>query len=293
MNKKIKRYIKLLTLLLILLPATTIFYLSKFRYNISNLELSLKHFMITEGGLYTLLGSKPITIFDLKGRKLTKEYLEDRYSNLSFFDRIKFHKNRINFYFNNLEKWNIWIKFWEKQESSKYIFCKKGDIGIFVNIAETSWILHKYYDEFYKIVQYDFDPKSVVKEIPNSNSIFWRKMEQSSDSQIAWGLLFGYGEKLSYLFKMGYPGYSLASKKMLMDYRINPSLELLPIPSFKIFSPGEEILGYYDKERKKIISLFHGKDFCEEVLFYLNDHGGDTVSLNPRGIVIPYKKEVP
>ncbi len=226
--------------------------------------------MIRRGGLYTLFGSKPMTLFELTDGGITEEQKKDRYHKLSLFQKIKYPKKEIDSCFSSSEHWERWTLYWEKEKSPKYIFCQRWNLGFFINVAETTWILHKYYDQFYQAVKQDFDPLETARDISNPDSTFWNTLGQPNKNHNLWGLLFGYGEKLAYLYELGYKGYFYDDDKVFVDFTsVNLKIDSLPIPSFKIFSPTDEMIDYYQKERTKIIYILNGKDFFEEVLFYL------------------------
>lgn len=234
---------------------------------------SLKHFMIRHEGLYTLFGTKPMCLFELTDGRLTSKQKQDRYQKLSILKKITHSKEEVDLCLNSSKQWDNWMKQWDKIHSSKYIFYKRWGFGFFLNIAETTWVLHKYYNQFRKVVNQDFNPIEEAKSFSNPNSDFWEKIGPPNNNHALWGLLFGYGEKNSYLFETGIK-CSLPIEEFPKDFKsINLSIQALSVPSFKTFSMSDETVDYYKNQRKKILKTLKGKNFTKEVLFLLEEKG--------------------
>ena len=197
--------------------------------------LFLENLMIREGGLYTLMGTKPITEFDIDGTtEETEEDIKKTYEELkSFLEKAELEKNKPDkeqtaFNPNSLsiptyeeykircEKNRDFLKFlnhkklWEKFRKSyenldpKFIlFSRKfsgeeTNVAFFVNIPNLVYILHQYQEEFSKRTQINFNPKMIVFQIDDETSVFWDRVFKDHFLK---GLVYGYGERSAYLFE--------------------------------------------------------------------------------------------
>lgn len=201
----------------------------------SKTTLFLENLMIREGGLYTLMGTKPITEFDIDGtleeseedirksyeemkafleraesekNKPDKERTAFNPSNLSvptYEDyKIKCEKNRGFLKFLNHKK--LWLNFRERHKNldpkfmlfSRKFSGEENNIALFVNIPNLVYVLHHHYEDFSKRTQTNFDPKEIVFQISNESSVFWNKV---FTDHFLKGLVYGYGERSAYLFE--------------------------------------------------------------------------------------------
>ncbi|MCB1067637.1 MAG: hypothetical protein KDK56_05575 [Simkania sp.] len=191
--------------------------------------------MIREGGLYTLLGSKPLTEFDVQSvAEETEEELQTSYENLkAFLDKAEKEKNsseeeRTAFNHDGMvlptyekykERWEknrtvmkalnskkLWEK-WKNLEESldpKFLFISRkapygeGEIGLFVNIPSLVYILHHYKSEFSIRTQLEYDPNEESFQIRDPDSLFWSRVFRD---HFLTGLVYGYGEKSAYLYE--------------------------------------------------------------------------------------------
>lgn len=206
--------------------------------NHSWLEKFLRYFMFYENGIYTLLGSKPLTsmiifINDLPEDQLREKEREQRVyfllnsdnkKDIEFYNRLssdekekKAHLIRDRDFIYNIN--DLWEK-WEKtrffinknfllvkkiraaKNWEKLESCKKVYDIFFVNVHKTALVIQENYDLFRQVVGYDFDPLKLVFELENEKSPFWDKImgDDSWKYSVLWGLLFGFGKENSFSY---------------------------------------------------------------------------------------------
>ena len=138
-------------------------------------------------GAYTLFGTKPISdscIYHLteEDRKEMEEY----YKTLSGEERAQMKKKRYD-YDSNYAQWQeIKKRFHIRQYLFGAFSCssdEKVEILLFVNIEETLRTLLRYYEDFRRILGFEFDPFLVVFEVENRDSKFWNGVMHSHDLQ--------------------------------------------------------------------------------------------------------------
>lgn len=235
------------------------------------LEKFFRYLLLDGSGIYTLVGSKPITSAQLfyEESKETKQKKWDRLSkeekqkriliinrdnpeDMSFYKNLskEIKKNAFlvsdnEYTFDQSKVLNNWHFIENLPISDKYLLIKKYqdtfnfegesivcyDI-IFVNILETALILKKYYYFFRDAVGFDFDTMQIIMELKNEESEFWNKINDSKHA-LLWGLLFGFGEKNSFSFDLVQnKNYNFSN--VIQKY--NSSEEFIPIPSINNFS---------------------------------------------------------
>ena len=196
--------------------------------------LFLENLMVREGGLFTLLGSKPVTEFDIQSVvEESEQDLIESYENLrSFLEKTENEKGfpekektainehgvtlpSFKDYKSQYEKhkemlasldkkklWEDWIKKNKTLDPKFLIFSRvspyaEEDMGLFVNIPNLVYTLHHYYEIFSTRTQIEFDPSFEASQIIDSQSIFWDKIFKD---HFLTGLIFGYGERSAFLY---------------------------------------------------------------------------------------------
>lgn len=243
----------------------------------------LKNVMIREGGLFVLMGSKPMSTFPIdngypeteeESKKYYVEYLtllkkENSSSLLTYEDFSEKCKNNIHLHTRSL--WDTWQKRMKNYVGPRYQFVvRKSPFGqgrqggLFINIPNTLLTLKCYYQEFAEIYGAPFDPEQVLNEIGNENSSFWEHIFQSNYAQ---GLLLGYGRNNSFAFSWQITNhlsfFPITNKEQQVEPLLKSSITLsdLPLPPICVYSVGDRVLANYKKERKEILKQFQGKDF--------------------------------
>lgn len=194
-----------------------------------DIRIFLENLMIRESGLYTLLGSKPMTLFnmtdsvDISEEGLLKSYLELK----KFMEKTESdsepHKAKISLpdyetyknkcfigykafpFFHKKRLWEVWQAAYPHLSTPLYkLFSRRlskekpdAMVGLFINVPQTVHVLRKYRSEFYQFTGMEFDTDKILDTIEDENSIFWDRV---LTNHFLLGLLLGYGEKNAYLF---------------------------------------------------------------------------------------------
>lgn len=205
------------------------------------LEKFFRNLLFLEGGAYTLLGSKPITIFDLIEVDQTiidlNELLPDLPSRIFInknneADMKLYHslnsqqKRRATIFsdkdyiFDTVKLWKTWEQFCTRLDlSNKYLLfkteytsfekedldpsCNNGYHITFVNVLKTACLLNQHYEIFKQAFGSDFDPIEETLNITNPDSKLWKFLhsENPQDYYQEVGLLLGYGFENTQIFK--------------------------------------------------------------------------------------------
>jgi hypothetical protein len=225
--------------------------------------------LLNESGIFTLLGSKPVTdtqifyswdkederkIWDELSAEERKERIlliqRDNSDDMKFYRSLSrdLKKNAIivsdEDYFLEVDEF---IKHWDDIKklpiSEKFILVRKesslnvnGEEKpfahiIFVNVFETAVILQRYYHLFRAVYGSDFDPLRVTMELKDDQSDFWEKINREGTPEL-WGLLYGFGDKNSFCFSWKQDRHYKFSR---LD-TVFSSQEFIPVPSIKHFS---------------------------------------------------------
>lgn len=179
------------------------------------LEKFLRYFMLHETAIYTLAGSKPLTVMPLFYESIPEEQLREEKreertcfllnrnnkKDMEFYERLspleKEEKAYLiaekDFIYHTEDLWDKWeqiqsrfpirkrfllVKKEWSNDSWKEIFpeCKAVYDVFLVDILKTALIIQENYGLFRQTVGYDFDPLEVVFELENKNSRFWDKL---------------------------------------------------------------------------------------------------------------------
>lgn len=242
----------------------------------SRIEKFLKHVMIEEYGVYTLLGSKPMTTFALIpiiDEVEKREIYESM--NAQFKKSIPFEKFK-PIPADNRKLWNDWRMVEKKYLGEQFVFIEDESWGggLFINIPAVIYILEKYYDDFSKITCQAFDPMKAVHEIGLSSSSFWSEIKKS---HYLLGLLLGFGEKNAKYFQWENEGkikhmYRHSSCDFIGLTGKAPqdlSIEDLDIPAFIVYQPVDEQVEKFRLEREKFLQIYKDQDFAELTMQFL------------------------
>lgn len=176
-------------------------------------EKFLRNLLFWRGGIYTLLGSKPVTTFDVVSYSELDDqsiinYIETSQNSRVFLNSSKkkdvglyksltkaqktkaFVFGNSDYIFDDFDLWKDWEVFCKDfHVSKKYLLFKqkfskseRENLGLeceeayhiaFVNVLQTTYILEKYYDKFREVLGYDFDPLEEVLKMQNEQTAFW------------------------------------------------------------------------------------------------------------------------
>lgn len=235
--------------------------------------------LFSEGAVYTLWGSKPMTEIILYHysdeewaaihKNIPPEDLKDGFA----FDVYDLPTN-----------WELWEKISSKFPMNRYLLFKShtsedGRISFiyFVDIFKTATVLQDHYALFKAAVGFDFHPLEAVLEMPNRDSKFWTQVRNADNVTILLGLLFGYGKTNAYTYHWKYfDSPELCQKRLdkLESHTSQPtpkgvhmiSPSDFAIPGFISFTQDDEIVEQYQKDKEKIHKIYKKKDLLEVTL---------------------------
>ena len=239
-------------------------------------------------GAYVLYGSKPVSISCIEEPLSEEEKAEWN----AYFDslseeekrKIEFVKKKYCDYADDYKKLEE-IKL--KLPINQYLFgrfpCKssdKVDFALFINIEMTLRILLEYYEDFRRVLGYDFDPFQVVFEVENRDSKFWNRI-MSNHALV--GILLGYGRDNAWFFEWkmknkkseGRLGNFVRSLPSIVYEERDiddptPSDFTLPIfGSYGLYPNDKQLFRQYEIEHEKIKALYRGKDEVDIALEWL------------------------
>lgn len=238
------------------------------------LESLFAHFLLYEGGAYTLFGTKPLSFVVFS--RIPDQEKQEFFS----FSTHPILVNELNFF----ENWNIWKRLESRFSMSRFLFFERkpppfstGDSSVFlVNISTTASILQKHYERFKAVIGRDFDPLDSVFEIQDVGSKFWDIVLAREDLL---GILLGYGEANPTLFVQVKEWEKQKSQIDSPKNRFFSSLSTqtpgsnsfasfdvsFPLPCFGCYEKEESasLIKKYENERKMIKALLYRKDFVQ------------------------------
>jgi hypothetical protein len=254
----------------------------------------LENVMIREGGLYVLMGSKPMSTFPVEDCgfpeseeeiKLAYElYLSEsmvgnlKESPVSYDEFAEDCRDSIHLHYREL--WNASRERLKDYVGPRYRFVLRKNPfgeqrrgGLFINVPNTLHALKHYYQEFAEVYGGPFEPEKVLNEISNDESPFWTCVFRSNYTQ---GLIFGYGRENSHEFdwqmknKLSLPRLEIEGQSLEPLMKKNIKVPDLRLPSISVYSVADEKLKKYRQERKLIFKELKGKDFEQTVKTWLS-----------------------
>jgi hypothetical protein len=224
--------------------------------------------MLQHGAIYTLFGSKPMTMISFDYTDQEPQSNEHQKSKAEKKKRIVLEDYHL------LQNWEKWESIQSRFQLNRYLFFKKTDpvapervVIYFADLTKVALTLQENYNVFKKETGLDFDPlgESLALE---RGSEFWNK---TFDNPALLGLLLGYGIKNSFCFQWKYSGLPVTQEKLagslLFRFSDQPqggksTFEKLSLPIFASFSEGEdEVIEKYKREREAIRNIYEDKDF--------------------------------
>lgn len=233
--------------------------------------------LFCEGGAYTLWGHKPVTEIVLY--HFTEEEVEEMTRSVDELEDCI-----VQDVYDLPENWERWEAVKGKFPLHKYLLFKSqypGDEKIsfiyFVDILKAACIIEENYEVFRKNIGFEFHPVDVVLQMPDSNSEFWKRVRQSENSSLLWGILFGYGRTNSMAFNWKYKEGSSRVDEFFSKIRSKPSnLPLkgqvkfsssnFEIPGFFSFQEDDREILRYRKEQKEIKKIYKKNDLLSITL---------------------------
>lgn len=232
--------------------------------------------MLCESGIYTLWGSKPLTMIAI-----------EQYSDAekqAFYDSLNEDEKMDGLFcigYSLNKTWFQWEKIQQRFPMNRYMLFKMDQFQddhvffvLFVDVLKTAAIIQDNYDSFRKAIGTDFHPLELVLKMKEKDSIFWKKIDGNAHLL---GILFGFGKINSYLFQWQHFDHpescndfcrnivsflSEDSGKGYMKYTINE----FPIPAFKSFNIIDPVVDNFRDERNRIKEIYKGKNFLDLTL---------------------------
>ena len=237
-----------------------------------------KDLLFEEEAAFTLFGDKPMVV------SLLYYYTEEEFR--TFYEALPeaAKKKTQMTHYDYAENWSKWEKIKDRFPIYNYLFCKrpfsedkKIYYGFFVNIVETALAIQENYEDFRRVVGYDFHPFNEVFTIKDENSIFWKAVLKNHALQ---GILFGFGKKNSYLFQwMVDKDDQDVNKEWIQNYLLaqisdqspqygTASIDNFSLPIFRYYASEENnsLLTKYHQQRKRIKLFYKKEDFLDATL---------------------------
>ncbi len=235
---------------------------------------------------YTLYGTKPVSISFVEEPPSEEERTEWKsyFESLSEEEKIKIMTRRARYdYQANYEKWQ---KIKDRFQINQYLFGSfplndRVESILFVNIEMTIRTLLEYYEDFRRVLGFDFDPFQVVFEVEDRSSLFWNKVTNRGHALL--GILLGYGRDNAWFFEWEVK-YKNAQDKMGGFIRTLPSTVYesrsikYPVPkhfmlpffgSYGLYPNDRQLFDKYKKEHAQIEELYKGRDEVDVALEWL------------------------
>ncbi len=207
--------------------------------------------------------------------------MEEYFNNLSEEEKSNMRVKRYD-YDANYEKWK---KIKDRFSIRQYLFGsfysrfdERVEVLLFVNIEETLKTLLKYYEDFRRSLEYDFDPWQVIFDVENKESKFWKTVMHSYALQ---GILLGFGRENAWFFEWeSHKNTGIKSEKFLTSLvktfsddedieNYGPQNFLLPVFVKYGRHPKKKLVEKYTRERKQIKAIYKGKDEVDVALDWL------------------------
>ncbi len=222
--------------------------------------------------VYTLWGSKPITEIVLSHYSDEDMALIEKEASLNPSNNGYIVEGDLE------ENWERWEAIQSRFPMKRYLLFKSHDsvdgrysYVYFVNILRTAMVIQENYELFSKAVDFDFHPLEVVLEMPNRESRFWKGINDSYNSPMLWGILFGFGRQNSHCFYWKYFDCPKICERFFDQFPrrfSNPEPEGMVsitaqnfiLPTFVSFSDEDEVIERYKVEREKILQIYRKGD---------------------------------
>lgn len=220
----------------------------------SGSEEFLKKLLLEEGGVYTLLGDKPITdvlVYLGSEHDISLEGLSDE--SLQKVEYINDH---------TLENWNSWKTFAKDLKLTNFRFVERPClrdplhmIYLFVNVEKLRDLLQQHSPLFATELGMHFEIERVIGELDDPESTFWNG---AFSNHCLSGLLHGYGEENSRHFLDIVKDETPPHFSEKFEGPITQ--DHFPLPTFAT-SSNDAVVEKYRQQRKTIQEVYKKRDF--------------------------------
>lgn len=237
--------------------------------------------MLCESGIYTLWGSKPLTLIAIE--QYSDEEKQAFYNALTEDEKNEW---QLCMGYSLDKTWFQWEKIQHRFPMNRYMFFKMDQLQddhvffvLFVDVLKTAAVIQNNYDAFRKVIGKDFHPLELTLNMKGKDAILWKKIEENAHLL---GILFGFGTTNSYLFQwqhFDHPESCNDFCKNLVSYfsensfkkEVKYTIDEFSIPGFKSFNAIDPMVNTYNKERMKIKEFYKDNDFLDLTLKKLTE----------------------
>jgi len=220
----------------------------------SESEAFLKKLLLEEGGVYTLLGDKPITdvlIYQGSDQEVSLKGLS-----AESLQRVEYIDDH------TVENWKSWKNFSRDLKFNGFRFVERPCIRdplhmmyLLVNIEKLRDLLQRYSDVFSAEIGEDVEVERVLNELDDPKSDFWNRAFANHHLS---GLLHGYGEENCHHFM------EVVTEKAIPVFSEKfegpVTQENFPLPIFAA-SSDDAVTRKYQQQRKKIQEIYKRGNF--------------------------------
>lgn len=258
-------------LILVVTLVFSLFFFKKFTSPSHNPHFRrfVDHAMLREGGLYTLLGSKPVTWIDMSYSPPNGEEKLLFWESLSNNQKIHYSVDDLDFPKYNAKKIAAnWVKIQQKYLGRNFNIVPYENSVFFINQPVLLNFIEENRDLFAEILGKPMQPIEVLNCIGDQSSSLWQAFLKN---HFAMGLLLGYGIHNAKCFAFLVCGEDVPPSHLVDEgpstilYEEHPKIGQLQLPMFRVFEGGEDVIDKYERERIQIKRYFQGKNFYQTV----------------------------
>jgi hypothetical protein len=231
--------------------------------------------LIRERGIFTLLGSKPVSEFPLKCLSVNRELTDAEKKRVNAQRR---HRSRY-FHRHLSDLWTRWKKS-HSLESGQFLLLEVEDSEqinlLLINKPLLRKTLSEHYEDFASCMSGEFDAEELIGDVQRLKELFHR----SSKSHLLMGVIFGYGynnaqKYRSQQFQDADSGCSIDIKDYIRTrVKRHVTLSDLVLPTFAHFTNPDPQVLQYEKERAEIQAKYRGKDLRKVFIDVFNGKEG-------------------
>jgi len=232
--------------------------------------------LIQEEGIYTLWGSKPMTMFPIN-------YYTNEEKKALIQQMSEEEKREANLYANYdlANNWEKWEKIRSRFPTNRYLLFKRDHPDLekhaliyFVDILKLAATLQEHYVLFQRETGMEFDPLEAAFQIEKGSEFWTEVFDKAIDNSALIGILFGYGVKNAFCFQWkwwsssAFEKFANSIQPQFSDHQQTgqATLDRLSLPVFASFIEPDDMIEKYAKEREKIQKIYRGHNFLDLTL---------------------------
>ena len=262
----------------------------------------LQCFLLRDGGIYTLFGSKPITVSWIESANSKASPLTMRQFLLDLAEKEEFVKRSSMMHTTITEDTHlaVWERVQQQLSMRNFLFLKKSNPILWdlpsdhpeadafnslllINQQSLKHVLAKYYQVFQQAIGEDFSIDAVVSALDDEEGLFWQKI-WNPNRHYTQGILLGYGAMNAKIFDVCSAMESLEEARAFHNTMFRKDeetkrlanggweyscascklrLDQIPLP---VFMCADDKYEHYALERNSFVKIFKDRDFLEVVL---------------------------